>query len=100
MIGENDILSFNYLKKQAFYGSHAGMRYCLRRAERGEDDQKKTVLEAVVWPEPLNLAHTAPELIEQEDFSFSTEGREDAIAWLNGRYEAGADRWESRKGKL
>lgn len=113
MIENSDILSINYLKKQAFAGSFSGMRYCLRKTETevpaeegGAGDpaekktEKKTVLEALVWPEPLNLAHTDERLVEKKIFAFSREGREEAIGWLNERYAAERERWDSHKNTL
>ena len=79
MIEDHEVLSFNYLKKQAFTGSFQGMRYCLRKKE----EEEKVFLEVVVWPEPLNLEHTDPLLCEYHHFDFSEEGRTDAIVWLN-----------------
>ena len=96
MIGEHDILSFNYLKKQAFLGSFQGMRYRLKAAGEGDE----AVLEAIIWPEPFILEHTDEELSEKKEFPFSEEGREEAIAWLNERYASRKEFWITQLGKL
>ena len=85
MIEEKDILSLNYLKKQIYTGSYRGMRYLLRK--KGDEKAGDAELEAVVWPEPLNLEHTEERLIQTECFSLSEQGREDAIEWLNRQYQ-------------
>ena len=92
MIDEHDILSLNYLKKQAYTGSYQGMRYMLKKKE---DKEAGTVqLEAAVWPEPMNLEHTDDHLITRSFFEFSEQGRRDAIAWLQTMYST---EWENRE---
>ena len=84
MIEEKDILSLNYLKKQTYTGSFRGMRYLLRK--KGDEKAGDVQLEAVVWPEPLNLEHTNDVYIQNKNFTFSEGGRNDAIKWLNEIY--------------
>ena len=92
---EHDILSFNNLKTQPFTGSHQGMRYCIRKM--GDEKKGEPVfLEAFAWPEPFSLKHTNEALIEREEFSYSEEGRSEAIRWLEERYEARKGSWNSK----
>ena len=98
MIQYTEILSFNYLKKQAFTGSHKGMRYCLKQEGDGKETESRLL--AVVWPEPRALARTEPELLEEQRFPWSEEGRRSAIDWLNERYEARKDLWEAKYRQL
>ena len=93
MIEYKDVLSFNYLKKQAFTGSYQGMRYVLKQT--GDGKENPVMLQAVVWPEPKALAHTPEELLEEKAFPWSEEGRTEAIDWLNERYESRRQLWDS-----
>ncbi len=72
------------------------MRYQLSKKERvveegqGEEPAKtEPVIEAVIWPEPLNFAMTAEEKKHSRDFPFSQEGIWTAVDWLNAEHEAG-----------
>ena len=69
------------------------MRYRLRKKE--EEDKK--VLEAVIYPEPFCFEKTAEEEKEYQDFPFTDEGFDGAIAWLNERYEARKKDWEKAR---
>lgn len=88
MIEETDILSLNFLKKQAFTGSFRGMRYILYKVE--EENQ---ALAAEVWPQPYCYEAAPEEIRTRQDFPFTDEGRLAAISWLNERYEAEKQRW-------
>lgn len=88
MIEPTDILSLNYLKKQAFTGSFRGMRYILYKT-----DGETPALAAEVWPQPSCYEAAPEEIRTRRDFSFTEEGRLTALAWLNERYEAERQRW-------
>lgn len=95
MIDLTGDISIPFLKKSRFTGSYLGMRYMLRKQERvleeavGEEPAKtENVIEAVIWPEPLNYEMTAEDKKHSRDFAFSPMGLKDAIAWLNEEYEA------------
>lgn len=79
-------LSIKALKKEPFSGSHCGMRYYLTVS----DD----MLAAYLYPEPWCFEATPEDKKEKKEFPFTQEGLDDAIAWMNARYEADRDRWE------
>lgn len=85
-------ISIPFLKKSRFTGSFRGMRYVLRKQERVVEEaseDRETVLEAVIWPEPMNFEHTPDEKKHGRDFSFDQEGLQQAVAWLNEEYASG-----------
>ncbi|MCC8060519.1 MAG: hypothetical protein LIO81_06725 [Clostridiales bacterium] len=84
MIDLHGMISIPYLKKSRFTGSYSGMRYLLQKQEREE-----TVIEAVIWPEPMNFENTADEKKHSKDFSFNQDGLWEAVGWLNAEHEAG-----------
>lgn len=51
MLDLHEFMPVNYLKKEAYTGSHRGMRYRMWKGESGED----TVLMAAAWPGALRL---------------------------------------------
>lgn len=75
------MLPFQFIKKSPFYGSYQGMNY--RILGKGGE------LEACAFPGPYNFAHTPEEQKEYRMFAFSEEGYEEAIAWLNEKYQKG-----------
>lgn len=84
MIRREDILSMEYLKKTQYTGSHQGMRYRLEQIfteENGGTSEKK--LKATVWPEPFCFAATPEDKKAGKEFSFSEEGVEEAVEWMN-----------------
>lgn len=96
MIDLHGVISMPFLKKSRFTGSYKGMRYVLRKQERvvqeaqGEEPARtETVLEAVIWPEPLNFEMTAEDKKHSRDFSFSQDGLWEAVDWLNAEHKAG-----------
>ncbi|WP_432628234.1 hypothetical protein [Brotaphodocola sp.] len=89
-------ISIPYLKKSRFTGSFRGMRYLLEKGERiieeaqGEEPAKtEPVIHAVIWPEPFNYEVTEEEKKHSRDFTFTTDGIWEAVAWLNEEHEAG-----------
>ena len=89
MINDEDVLSINFLKKQNYTGSYRGMRYILMK-ESGEEP----LLKAVIWPQPMNYENSLPESRTEKTFPFSSDGRKEAIAWLNASYESGREIWD------
>ena len=79
-----------YVNKGIYTGSFQGMRYRLRKKEEGEEK----LLEAVIYPEPFCFEKTVEEEKQFRDFPFTGEGFDQAVAWLNERYEAQQERWE------
>ena len=77
MINDEDVLSINFLKKQNYTGSYRGMRYTL-----------------MIWPQPMNYENSSPESRTEKTFSFTNEGRKEAIEWLNASYESGREIWD------
>ena len=75
----DDLFSFAFLRKQAFFGSFRGMRY--RIAKEGDE------LIVSIWPEPFAWAYTPEEEKEQASFPFSEEGYEQAKDFLENRSE-------------
>ncbi len=68
-------LSVNFLKKEPYTGSHAGIRYYLCSG----DDK----LRACVYPEPWCFEATPDEDKTWKEFAFSPEGLSEAIEWIN-----------------
>lgn len=73
------MLPFQFIKKSPFYGSFQGMNY--RIIGKGGE------LEACAFPGPYNFVRTPEEQKEYRVFAFSEEGYDEAIAWLNEKYE-------------
>ena len=72
------------------------MRYVLQKKENTIEEadgdmpaKTETVLQAVIWPEPLNFENTAQEKKHSRDFPFHQDGLWAAVAWLNEEHEAG-----------
>ena len=54
------------------------------RQEAVEDEKK---LRVYIWPEPFGYEATPEEKKLSELFAFTEEGMEQAITWMNERYE-------------
>lgn len=83
MLTRGDFLSLNFVKKEDFTGSHKGMRFMLRQ-ETIEEEKK---LRVYLWREPLGFEATPEEQKISGLFAFSEEGLDEAIDWMNDRYE-------------
>lgn len=83
MLTRADFLSLNFVKKEDYTGSYKGMRYMLHQ-ENVEEEKK---LQVYLWPEPFCFEATPAEQKLVELFPFSEEGLEEAIAWMNHRYD-------------
>lgn len=90
MIKREDILSMEFLKKTEFTGCHQGMRYRLE----GVQGENGIILKVTVWPEPFNFLKTPDDQKTSAAFSFSEEGVEEAVKWMNSRLEADEDKWD------
>lgn len=78
-------LSIKALKKEPFSGSHCGMRYYLILA-----DERLTVY---LYPEPWCFEATPEDQKERNDFPFTQEGLDEAVVWMNERFEAERERF-------
>lgn len=67
-------LSILFLKKEAYTGSHHGIRY---RLSKDED-----TLKACVYPEPYCFEATKDEQKTWKDFEFSQDGLQEALHGL------------------
>ena len=83
------LVPFSGLKKEPFSGSHHGMRYFFR----GDDGKNSTTFTVFIYPEPWCFEQTPDEDKESATFPLSDEGMDQAIVWLNERYEAEKERW-------
>lgn len=90
MLDKETFHPLNYIKKEEYSGSMEGMRYLLKRVKSGEDD----VIRVTIWPEPFNLLRTPDDLRESIDVPLTTEGVEQAVDWINERYEAEKEKWQ------
>ncbi|HOO28484.1 MAG TPA: hypothetical protein PLU43_08460, partial [Lachnospiraceae bacterium] len=84
MIDRKQILSFSHYKKgKAYTGSQKGMRYRIQKKESKGEEQ----FCVDVWPEPFCFEKTDQKQITEAVFSFSEEGYEQVLKYLNDRYE-------------
>ena len=74
-----------FINKRPFTGSFEGMRYRLRKKTAMSDGGKAedVFLEACAYPEPYCFEATPEEQKTFQDFPFTDEGFEEAVAWLN-----------------
>ncbi|MCI8319766.1 MAG: GNAT family acetyltransferase [Dorea sp.] len=68
-------LSINFLKKENYTGSHAGLRYYLNAS--------KDKLHVCIYPEPWCFEATPDEDKQWMEFPLSPEGLEEAIEWIS-----------------
>ena len=78
-------LSIKALKKEPFSGSHCGMRYYLTLT-----DERLTVY---LYPEPWCFEATPEDQKERNDFPCNQEGLDEAVVWINERFEAERERF-------
>lgn len=86
MIDRIDLFHLPFYKKEAFTGSDRGLRFWIGKTEEQEDgsEETKTVLRAILWPEPFALKHTEDEKKISRDFPFSEEGLDQIYDWILG----------------
>lgn len=84
---------------QPFFGSYKGMRYRIARDPlknvygKSQEEKEDGKLTAMFWPEPLAYEFMKEDEIVAAEFPYTTEGKEQAIAWLNEQYQAQKPRW-------
>lgn len=86
MLERSGFMPVNYLKKESYTGSYCGMRFKMYKAQVKEDEEEKTVLRIVHWPEPYGFDATDDALKQQMDTSFDEDGIQTGIDWLNQEY--------------
>lgn len=89
MIQYENFHVLNYVKKEEYTGSMDGMRYMLKKT----DDE----LEVIIWPEPYNYAKTPETSKIRRNFTFSEEGLQEAVAYLNEQWTLQRPLWELSK---
>lgn len=95
MIDSKDLFSYSYYTYgEPFTGSHDGMRYRLSVITVTKEEAETKLFEAAAWPEPYSESATDPGLIRKETFSFTEEGKEEAVSWLNEMYAT--RQWSAR----
>ncbi len=84
MIKKTDILSLHFYDyKMAFTGSEGVMQYRIIKAEHEKEDGKKEAcLQVTAWKGPYAFDLTKEDKISHE-FTFSEQGQEEAVDWLN-----------------
>ena len=65
------------------------MRYLLA----GDDGKNSTTFTAYVYPEPWCFEQTPEDQKESATFPLSEEGMDQAMAWLNERFETEKKQW-------
>lgn len=90
-IERGDIHKFSYFHYgEAFYGSYRGMRYRIGIEPMEnvfflpQEEKEQHKLKAYAWAEPYGFAATEDKL--SEEFPYSEEGVQAAVAWLNEQY--------------
>jgi len=91
MIQRNDLLAFNFYKKEKFTGSHKGMRYLIRK----ETVEETNVFRVSVWPGPYNYASTEDSLKIDKSFEFTDAALLEITDYLNEIYTQKKDYWQS-----
>lgn len=89
MIQNEDILSLNFYEKEKFTGSYRGMRY---RIEKDTGDTPP-MLRVYNWPGPYNFNSTDDTKKTTAVFPFTSEGKQQAVDWLNGQWESRKEEW-------
>jgi len=80
-----------YINRGIYTGSYKGMRFRMRKAET---EEKGKYLETIIYPEPFCFDATPEEEKTIKEFPFTTEGFDEAVAWMNEEYTAQKERWE------
>ena len=75
--------ALNYIKKERFTGSDAGMRFMF---EKKKTDEKEVIL-ACVWPEPFSFEKTEEDKKEYKEFVLTDEGLQEAVEWVENKHE-------------
>ncbi len=97
-ITRDEFFGLNYYRYgEAYFGSSRGMRYRLaadplNRLKPGQQPDGLELM-ATVWPEPFAYGKADPEEMTSEKFPFSEEGLNEAVKWIQTRYDTDAERW-------
>ena len=91
MIQRNDLLAFNFYKKEKFTGSYLGMRYLIQKTAENDTDY----FSVITWPGPYNYASTDEALRVTRRFPFTEDSLQDIADYLNQVYEEGKPGWPS-----
>lgn len=91
MIQRNDLLAFNFYKKEKFTGSCLGMRYLIQKTTENDTDY----FSVTTWPGPYNFASTDESLRTAKLFPFTEASLQDITDYLNQVYEEGKANWPS-----
>lgn len=87
MIQKENFNILNYIKKEEYSASMAGMRFMLKNIGDGK-------MEVIIWPEPYAYGKTPEELKIRKEFDLSVDGVEKARNYLNEQYETQQDLWK------
>ena len=69
-----------------YLGSFLGLRYRVKPTTVEEEGEKRDVLECLCWYGEYCLEES--EVVAQDTFPLSVEGREQVIDWIEGQYFA------------
>lgn len=83
---ESNTISLNYIKKEQLTGSYRGMRYRMAKV--------KDSMLVTIWPEPYNYLRTPQESKQNKEFQMTSEGKEEAVQWMNDQYEQQKQLWD------
>lgn len=88
MIQKSDILTLHFFDyKMSFTGSCQKMRYRITKVEHEiEEGIKEAKLLATIWFGPYAYDHTDDSEKISEEFSFTMEGKDALVDWLNEQY--------------
>ena len=88
-------IALEYIKKEDFLGSYRGMRYRLAKKVEIIEEEGKTVIEVILWPEPYNFFKTPDEKKQKKLFPFTLQGKEEAVEWMNEQYTKQKSLWDT-----
>lgn len=91
MIERNELLAFNFYKKEKFTGSYNGMRYIIRKATLDEAN----IFMVSVWPGPYNYESTEDSLKTDKSFDFTEDALLEITDYLNEIYNEKREYWQS-----
>lgn len=84
MIENSKILSLEFYNyKGIFTGSLKGMRYRIEKIKKEEE----AIFLVHVWKEPYNYEATPKEEMDKKEFTFSEEGKQEIVDWLNKLFQ-------------
>lgn len=96
-------ISINAIKKLRFTGNIGGMRYMLEKIEKEKpgvteetpkEERMEQLMAAHIFPGPYSYDNTPEEKITSREFTFSDEGYQEAIDWMNAEYASAEEIWK------